>query len=310
MLPLAIWILIFILSIALLVKGSDWFTDAAEHLSHRLGISPFIIGVTVVSIGTSLPELASSIAAVVMGESSIVTGNVMGSNIANIFLVLGAGAIVAGNLKSKWEMRKVDLPILFAATFLLAMMVIDGSFSFYEGIFLLVGYGVYLHYLHHQHRLEDAKLKKTKGNWLRKVILPLLGGGLLVYFGATYTVQSVIEIASRTAISSGTIAVTAIALGTSLPELMVTVVAVLKKKQEMALGNVLGSNIFNIFGVMGISSLFGTLIVPYELLTFALPMLVVATFMMYFVTAQDKTVTKWEGCLLLLLYAFFVIMLL
>ncbi len=307
---LLLWILVFVIALAVLIKGSDWFTQAAEKLSHKLGISPFIIGVTVVSVGTSLPELASSIAAVAAGESEIVLGNVVGSNIANIFLVLGLGAIIAGKLSTKWEMRTVDFPILFAATFLLILMCLDGTFTFMEAVFMLFGYGVYLNYLHHKHKVGIHKLSKQQQKaTFYKILWPLLIGATLIYFGATWVIKSVVNIATITHVPSSIIAVTAVAVGTSLPELFVTIVAALKKKQELAFGNIIGSNMFNIFGVTGITGLFGTLAVDYTILVFALPMLLVATLMMYFVTARDRTVTRWEGWLLFMLYVFFVVLL-
>ena len=300
MLLLGAWILIFIASLAVLVKGSDWFTEAAERLSHKLGISPFIIGVTVVSVGTSLPELASSIAAVLVGKSEIVIGNVVGSNIANILLVLGLGAVVAGKITTKWELRQVDFPVLFAATFLLVLMCLDGAFTLFEALFMLAGYVIYLDYLHSKDK--RGKKREVEG----AIIAPLLAGGVLIYLGARFTIESVIGIASATGIPSSIIAVTAVALGTSLPELFVTVTAALKGKSDLALGNIIGSNIFNLFAVMGLTGLFGTLIIPTTIL-WSLGMLLIATFMLYFVTAKDKTVTRWEGWLLLLLYAFFVV---
>ncbi|MBR9692426.1 calcium/sodium antiporter [Candidatus Woesearchaeota archaeon] len=301
MVPLVAWILIFIISLAVLVKGSDWFTEAAEKLSHKLGISPFIIGVTVVSVGTSLPELASSIAAVLAGKSEIVIGNVLGSNIANILLVLGLGAVIAGKISTKWELRQVDFPVLFAATFLLVLMCLDGAFTLFEALFMLAGYAIYLNYLHNKNKKKVKKQKVTGPIWI-----PLLAGGVLIYVGARFTVESVIGIASATGIPNDIIAVSAVALGTSLPELFVTVTAALKGKHDLALGNILGSNIFNLFAVMGITGLFGTLLIPSTML-WSLAMLVIATFMLYFVTSKDKTVTRWEGWLLLLLYAFFVV---
>lgn len=311
MFPLILWLVVFVVAIALLVKGSDWFTEGAERLGVRFGVSPFIIGVTVISIGTSLPELASSVAAVLHGEAIIVAGNVIGSNIANILLILGLGAIFAGHLTTKRDLGKVDIPILFGGTFLLVLMSLNGSFAWYEALILLFGYAVYLHFLfrsgeHIDETITPAMRKEAKERLLARIILPLLGGGLLIYFGADWTVRSVIAIAELTGVTSAVIATTAVALGTSLPELFVTVMAGLKGKHEIAIGNIVGSNIFNVYGIMGIAGLFGTLPIAGSLLTFALPMLVVATFMFHLVMG-NRTITKWEGWTLLLLYAFFIV---
>ncbi len=295
--------LLFLAGIAALLKGANWFTEAAERLAHRYAISPYIIGVTVVSVGTSLPELASSIAAVLHGEAAIVAGNVIGSNIANSLLVLGAGAAIAGGLTTAWDLRKVDFPLLFGATFLLALMAWNGSFTRVEACFMLVGLAIYLHYLSRQRPVGPRPKRRTA--WPR-ILLPLAGGGLLIYLGADWTVRGVIGAAALTGIPSGVIATTAVALGTSLPELLVTAMAALKGKQELAIGNVMGSNLFNILGIMGIAGLFGSIPVGPELLAFALPVLGGATFMLYTVT-NDGRITRWEGLTLILLYAFFVV---
>lgn len=308
MLPILLWILVFITSIVALIKGSDWFTKAAEGLSQRLKISPYIIGVTVVSIGTSLPELASSITAVIQHQGDIVAGNVIGSNIANSLLVLGVGAIVAGKLRTKWDLRKVDFPLLFGGTFLLFLMSLNGTFSRIEALFMLFGLGVYLHYLYRQHKngAFDEEISKgglTDHPWIITALLFI--GTLFIIVGAKYTVESVVHIASLTGFSTGVIATTAVALGTSLPELMVTIMAGLHGKYELAIGNVMGSNLFNIFGIMGISGLIGPILVGPQLLKLALPVLIGATFMFYFVMS-DKNISRWEGWTLVLLYVFFI----
>lgn len=310
MATLLLWILVFIASLSALIKGADWFTEAAERFSLKFNISPYIIGVTIVSIGTSLPELASSIAAVLKGEGVIVAGNVIGSNIANSLLVLGVGAVIAGKLTTKWNLRKVDFPLLFGATFLLGLMSWKGSFSWFDALFMLFGLVVYLHYLLVKHRSGDfAEVlpapKQGEGLFIH-IILPFLGGLLLIIFGAKYTVEAVVSLATLINISAGAIAASAVALGTSLPELFVTVVAARKHAYEIAIGNVMGSNLFNIFGIMGIAGLFGTITFTSQLLTFALPVLLAATFMFYLVTS-DKNVSRWEGWALILLYLFFIV---
>ncbi len=297
--------LVFVAAIAALIKGSAWFTDAAERLSRRLGISPFLIGLTVVSIGTSLPELASSVAAVLAGDSSIVAGNVVGSNIANILLVLGAGAILAGSLSTTWEHRDTDFAFLFGATFLFILFALDGAIVALEAVFLIACYPVYLAYLSRNRERDSLRRTKKDGRWFRHIILPFIAGGALIYLGSEYTVKSIIIIASLTGVSSGVIAVTAVALGTSLPELAVTVTAALRHEQALALGNIFGSNVFNLLGVTGVAGLFGTLVIPPALLSFGIPVLFAATALLYLVTLNRK-VTRWGGVGLFLLYIFFI----
>jgi cation:H+ antiporter len=311
---LLIWIAAFIASIVILIKSSDYFTDSAEKIGISLKLPAFIIGVTIVSIGTSLPELVSSIFAILRGSSEIVIGNVIGSNIANIFLVLGVAAIVAKKtIKIDFELLHVDLPLLVGSAFLLTLTIWDGIFTLPEAILCILGIIIYLLYTlsserkHKDTEIEkemESELKNKKGlSW--KTIAVLILSAVFIYLGAKYTIESVIQLSSILNIGKEVIAVTAVALGTSLPELFVTITAARKGKSEMAVGNILGSNIFNSFAVMGVPAFFGTLIIPQNILLFSLPVMIIATLLFFFMT-QEKQISKWEGYLLLLFYIFFV----
>ncbi|MBR9703656.1 calcium/sodium antiporter [Candidatus Woesearchaeota archaeon] len=297
-----IWIIVLVLALGVLIKGADWFTEGAEAVGVRLGMSPFVVGVTIVSIGTSLPELASSIAAVLAGKSEIVLGNVVGSNIANILFVLGLGALVAKGMETKWDIAKVDLPILFGATFLLILTVIDGSFGFIEALVFLAFFAVYIHYALTGNKDKPKIEAGLEGS---TAIVALIGGLILVIVGAKFLIDSVVGISTIMGISTAIISASVVAFGTSVPEAVVTIVAALKGKKDIAIGNIVGSNIFNILFIMGVAGLFDKLAVDKMLLTYAVPMLVAATFMFWFVT-QDKKVTRWEGATLLILYIFFI----
>ena len=304
---LLLWVFVFGVSLAVLIKASDYFTDAAENIGLVLGMPAFIVGVTIVSIGTSLPELSSSIFAVLAGASEIVPGEIIGSNIANILIVLGIAAIIARKLEVSWDIVKIDLPLFVGSAVLLAAACLDGVFTTFEAILCVLGFVIYIAYTmseRKRHILEliEAKIECPKIEW--RTLLALGVSIVLVYFGAKYTIESVIQISMLLAIGPELIAVSAIALGTSLPELTVTLVAAKKGKPALAIGNVLGSNIFNSFAVMGIVGMIGTLVVPATLITFAIPLMLGATLLYFFVT-QDKTVTKWEGWMLVLIYAFF-----
>jgi cation:H+ antiporter len=310
---LFLWGGLFVVSLAVLVKASDYFVRSSEVIGKFLRLPAFIIGVTLVAIGTSLPELASSIFAVFSGASEIVVANVVGSNIANIFLILGITAIVAGKIKILHEIIHVDLPLLIGSAFLLALTIWDGVFTFIEALLFIGGLILYLGYtVSTQEKHEDIgaekKIKKgLKGRRLDiRTIFVFLISAVFIFLGAKYTVDSVIELSGILNIGTEVIAIIAIALGTSLPELVVSISAVRKKKAEIAVGNILGSSIFNIFGVMGITGLFGVLIVPEIVLTLGLPLMLMAT-LMYFFIAQDRDITKWEGWMLLLFYVFFVL---
>jgi len=303
MFALLFWILIFVVSLSVLLKSADFFTDSAEEIGIALGIPAFIVGVTIVSIGTSLPELASSIVAVLEGSSEIVSGNVIGSNIANILLVLGVAAIVAKKLTINWELVHVDLPVLVGSSFLLVAACFDGIFTFWEAFLFILGFIVYLNYTVSMQRSKGNHKRKKKRLTIRPVIV-LLISIFFVYIGAKYTVESVIQISNLLMISTGVLAASVIAIGTSLPELMVSVVAARKGQGEIAVGNVLGSNIFNSFVVMGTAGLIGSVVVPANMIYIGLPIMMAATFLYFFAT-QDRQVTRWEGWILIIFYVFF-----
>lgn len=304
-------IALFVLCTIVLVKSSDLFTDAAEKVGKHFKMPAFIIGVTIVAIGTSLPELISSIVAVMEGSSEMVVANVMGSNITNIFLVLGVAAIIRKKAKISHELIHVDLPLLMGSAFLLVIMAWDGQVTAGEGILLLLGIVIYLTYTASiERKSKDAEAEKvvaklgTQKKLSPRIWIVLVVSAAFVYLGAKYVVFSVIEISEIVGIGADIIAASAVALGTSLPELMVSVSAARKGNSEIAVGNILGSNIFNALAVTGIAGLFGTLVVSKEILYFTMPVMIVATVLYYFIT-EDKQLTMWEGLMLLLFYIAF-----
>jgi len=313
---LILWIAVFIVSVAVLVKSADWFTEGAEELGVFLGIPVYVVGLTIVAMGTSLPELVSSIFAVATGSSEIVAGNAIGSNITNICLVLSIGAIVAGRLAVSREIVRVDLPILASATALLGLTALNGTISRFDGALLFAGAVIYGFYglrmsrpaPETQEKVEavvEADIKPQKGRLRPQVFLKLAGGAVVLYFSAQYTIRSVVELSDLLEIGKDIIAISAVALGTSLPELVVSIVAARKGKLEIAMANVLGSNIFNSFAVVGIPALIAPLTVTDSVLTIGLPFMAVAT-ILYFFMSQDREVTRWEGMPLVLLYGLFI----
>lgn len=311
---LATSIVIFIISIGLLIKATDYFLEGSERLGVYFDIKPFVIGVFVLGLGTSLPELMISILSIFEGASEVVVGNVIGSNIANIFLVLGVAAIFVKSAKVDLEGWDFDLPLFIASAFFLTLTAWDGVFTVKEGAFFLGVLITYLIYSFTNHKkkkkaipaeLEEVekrvKKEKTLG-W--KAIVKILAGPLLIYVGARYTVQSAIQIADFFNIGREIIAASAISIGTSLPELAVSLFALKKKKIDELVGNIIGSNIFNILLVMGLPSIFGAITVPESMLSFALPMMLVAT-AIAFLVIKDREITRWEGGMLVIFYIFF-----
>jgi len=311
---LIIPIIIFIAALAVLIKSSDYFTEAAEKVGLHFGIPAFIVGVTIVAFGTSIPELVSSFIAIARDSSEIVTGNIVGSNIANLGFVLAIAAIVGKKLKVSWELIHVDLPLLMGSAILLTLTLIDGVLSFYEAILLLIGYVVYITYViqsqkeHKSNMKLDPKIrkgaKKKKLGW--KIPITLIVTSAFIFFSAKYLIDSVIDMSAILNIGKEVVAVSVVSIGTSLPEFAVSIIAVKRGQAELAIGNVLGSNIFNSFAIMGLVGLFSPLVVPSILITIAIPIMMALT-LLYFFIAQDNEIMRPEGFILLLVFVFFLL---
>jgi cation:H+ antiporter len=310
---------LFVGSLGALLFGSELFTSAAEEIGLSLGVSPFIIGVTVVAGGTSLPELTSSILAVLRGAPEIVMGSVVGSNISNMLLVLGIAAVVGGNIRVIRELVEVDLPLLVASAVFLLLATWGSPFAWYEGLLALVALGVYVQFtIREKDRYvgmlvdemveessetgpEELRPQADAGTYARLIL------SLGVVFAAAYgLVESIITLSTTLQIGTEIVAITAVAVGTSLPEIVVSVVAVRRGLPELAVGNVLGSNLYNSFLVTGVPSLAGDLVVPTSIRSYGLPAMVLITVLYFFIT-QDREITRWEGMTLLLLYVVFVV---
>jgi len=278
--------------------------EAAEKIGLSMGIPPFIIGVTIVAFGTSLPELISSIEAVLIGDSKIVIGNVVGSNIANIALVLGLVAVVGKQVKVNEHIMNVDIPILVTSAFLLYFVVYDQEVTLFEAFILLVALVIFLVYSLNNDDGEETE--KIAVSWKSYAILAV--AGIAIKFSAEYTIKSVIELSKLLNIGSDVIAASVVALGTSLPEVFVSLAAIKKGKTDMAVGNILGSNIFNTYAVMSIPAFVGTLVIPDNILEFTLPFMLALT-IVFAVMCISKKISRWEGMMLLLFYVLFMVQL-
>lgn len=316
MIEIVFWSGVFVVSLIVLVKSSDFFTVAAEKLGLVAGLSPFIIGVTIVAMGTSLPELISGVIAVLNNNSEILVGNVIGSNITNIFLVLGVAAVISkSTIRITREIMNVDLPLFITSAFLFAFTILDGKFSQVDGFITLTAGVLYIFYtVFSSSEIEDPKREKEVTESVKQIritrtigtnIFIIILSGFFIYLGANYTVESIIVLSDIFQIAPSAIALTAVALGTSLPEIAVIISAARNNQAEMALGNVLGSNVFNAYFVMGIPSIIGSIEVPEEILFFSLPLMIAATLLFVFYT-QDKQMSKWEGWMLIIFYFFYI----
>lgn len=261
-LPLAVVLLL--VGLALLVFGADALVRSAARLARRIGISEFVVGVTVVAFGTSAPELFASGGAVLNGHTDIAIGNVVGSNIANILLILGAGAVMMPMVMNR-GVRLVEIPIMAGITLVGWVMLLDEQVTRFEGVLLVVGLVAYIFSVVRRGKIDvTEEVPDIKGTAARDAAL-LVGGMIGLALGAHALVVGAVTIAESAGVPSGIIGATVIAFGTSLPELAATARAALAKKSDIAVGNIIGSNVFNLLCVMGICSLIKPLAMPSEM---------------------------------------------
>lgn len=295
------FIFISAISLAVLLYASDKFIESAEKIGLSLGISPFIIGVTIVAFGTSLPELAASIASVYSGTSEIVVGNAVGSNITNILLVLGLTCIIGKGIQLDFDIWDTDMPLLFGSAFLMYFTLIDGNLSLLEGVLYMLALVVFL--LNSVTGNNESSDNKEAIN--SKDVAILILGGIAVFVGAKYVIFGIEGVSKLAGISPEIISLTFVALGTSLPEVVVSISAAKRGKHAIAVGNVLGSNIFNTYAVMAIPSFLGELFIPENVLAFSLPFMIVMT-LIFGAMTFSKRIGKWEGFLLLIFYVYYI----
>lgn len=251
-------LLLLALGFVLLVKGADWFVDGAAGVALRLGIPQLVIGLTIVAMGTSAPEAAVSISAAMKGSADITIGNIVGSNILNILIILGISSIITSLAVSKTTI-KYETPFMIFVTLLLLVLGIDGKISFIDGIILWGFFIVYLGYmfvLTKKHpEMADESEGEIKDMSVPKALFWILIGLVLIIAGSNFAVEGATELARSFGLSERFIGLTIVALGTSLPELFTSVSAARKGNADIAIGNIVGSNIFNILFVVGTSSL-------------------------------------------------------
>ncbi|MDD2595270.1 MAG: calcium/sodium antiporter [Bacteroidales bacterium] len=309
-------ILLFIVGILLILLGATWLVDGASGIARKFGLSEFLIGVTIVGIGTSTPEMVVSFIAAIKGNADISIGNITGSNIFNTLFILGATALVAPITFTSGNIKR-DVPIAMGASFLVLLMALDtviwgGNVNMigrFDGIILLICFGIFLlHSFRHDDKnvsvIEDTQIsdKSKDRKPIANIILIIIGLAGLIYGGNLF-VDSATVIAGKLGVSDAIIAVTIMAGGTSLPELATCIVAALKKRGQMALGNVLGSNVSNILLIIGGSAV----ITPQTMgkVTFLSLFVMAFVSILIFVTAftfKKKQLDRWEGLLFLILY--------
>jgi len=255
----AVSAILTVVGLAMLCFGGNWLVSGGVTIARKFRISNLVIGMTIVAYGTSTPELAASVAAA--GEhSAIILGNIVGSNIANVGMVIGLSAILVPLVVRKSVLRK-EIPIMLGVSFLLVLLSIDGEISQYDGILLLGGLGVFAFYTYKdamkQREENKEKIKKGKNKIYLKSV-GLIGIGIaLLYVGAILTVDNAIILAKEFGLSEKIIGLTVIAIGTSLPELITSIIAIRKGHADIGIGTIIGSNIYNILMIMGVGAVLG-----------------------------------------------------
>lgn len=309
-------IILLVIGFIVLIKGADFFVDGASNLAQNFKVSKMLIGLTIVSFGTSAPEFAVSIKSILSGSGEIVIGNVVGSNILNILLILGVSSLVH-DLNVKNNTVKKELPITLLITSLLIVLMSDKFLNGAEniltrgdGIALLLFFGVFIYYLISMMRNKiDDDNEEVKYSVFKSLVFTV-GGIIAIVLGSNFVVDSATFIAKSIGVSERIIGLTIIALGTSLPELVTSVVATRKGEYDIAIGNVVGSNIFNMGIVLGIPvAIFGNIPVG-TFNALDLVFLFLSAFTLFIFAARDYKLRRNEGIVLLLMFAFYYTMIL
>ncbi|MCI6165934.1 MAG: calcium/sodium antiporter [Lachnospira sp.] len=293
--------LLLIIGFALLIKGADFFVEGSSSLAKILKVPSVIIGLTIVAMGTSAPEASVSINAALSGNNEIAISNIIGSNIFNGLVVVGICAFIAG-FKTNLEILKRDMPVNIVITAFLILMLIDGKLNRLEGIILLLGMIVYLICM-----VISALKNREAGEPCKVLSLPvsilyIIGGLIAVIFGGNLVVDKACIIAANFGVSQNFIGLTIVAIGTSLPELVTSIVATRKGDSGLALGNAIGSNIFNILFILGMSAAISPLNVLNESIIDCV-ILLVSGIVLFIFAFTKKTMNRWEGATCVLLYA-------
>ena len=260
---IAISAILTVVGLVMLCFGGNWLVSGGVAVARKFRISNLVIGMTIVAYGTSTPELAASVAAA--GEhSAIILGNIIGSNIANVGMVIGIAAILVPLTVSKSVLRK-EIPIMLGVSFLLVLLSIDGELSTYDGILLLAGLGIFAYYTFKDAIKQRAENKEEIKQGANNVYLKSAGligiGVVLLYVGAILTVDNAVILAKEFGLSEKIIGLTVIAIGTSLPELITSIIAIRKGHADIGIGNIIGSNIYNILMIMGVGAALGGVMV-------------------------------------------------
>lgn len=312
-------VILLVIGFVLVIKGADFLVEGSSSLAKKLNISDLVIGLTIVSFGTSMPELIVSLISAYNGSTQIAIGNILGSNIANILLILGVTAVIYPVTVSKSTVLK-EIPFSLLAVIVLAILANDFFFqsdavfngiNMADGLIFLLFFAIFMYYVFEISRTKSFKDEEKKQEDEEEIVvmsnskssLFIVGGLIGLFLGGKWVVDSAVTIATSFGLSEAFIGLTIIAIGTSLPELVTSAVAALKKKADIAVGNVVGSNIFNIFWILGATSMVKSLPFSQEnvLDVFAV-ILATLVLLLFMFTGKKNKLDRWEGVVMLALY--------
>ena len=303
-------ILLFVAGLLFLIVGAEALVRGSSRLAAVLGISPLVIGLTVVAFGTSSPELAVSIKAALSGQSNIAVGNVVGSNIFNVLFILGLSALIVPLVVSQ-QLVRIDVPLMIALSVIVLIFSLDGSFSRSDGFILVAGLVLYVSFLIYQSRKESIEVKdeyargfgdegRAAVSWLKNIVF-VISGLVLLVLGSRWLVNGAVSFAQYLGVSELVIGLTIVAAGTSLPEVVTSVIAAIRGERDIAVGNVVGSNLFNIMGVLGIASIVAPngIEVSAAVTRFDIPVMIVVAFACLPIFFTGGVISRQEGALFL-----------
>jgi cation:H+ antiporter len=306
-------VVVLLVGLLCLVAGAELLVRGASRLSVAIGISPLVIGLTIVAFGTSAPELGVSVTAGLAGYGGIAVGNVVGSNIVNVLLILGASALIAPLAVSS-RLIRIDVPVLIGASFLFLALARDGALTRWEGLVMLAGFFAYTAWLFHEalrtRRTPPSSTAPVRRpqNGIRPAIWAVMAVGVglaLLTFGSRWLVDAAVRLASALGINQLVVGLTIVAVGTSLPEAATSIVASIRKQPDIAVGNIVGSCIFNILCILGIAAAgtSGGVPVPQTAIHFDILIMIATAVVCLPIFFTGFVIARWEGALLLGYYA-------
>ena len=309
------WLIGIVLGIVMLYFGSDWLVDGAKKLALRLGIAPFVIGITILAFGSSAPEAVTSI--VSRTNPEIIIGNVIGSNIANIGLCIGLAAVL-NPMVAKYASMRFEIITMVASVSLITLMGITGSIGLVDGIILislLLVFVLSVYFLKrgdkdgqgtYTSEIEDVEIDRSAEKLLLWIGMCVVGL-VFLYFGASFFVDGATELARILGISELMIGLIVVAIGTSLPELCISLMASFRGENELAVSNIVGSNIFNSFFVLGIGAVLVDIPVSDTTLTFHMPVMILLSVLMFLFVLRNNRISKLSGAMLLTIYVAYIL---